>query len=352
MRIDADGSVDSQTTLAGPAGLQQGEAFVDQERAKLRLPPEVVRRLTTLSDGRAAAAVGLNVLGAVLGVVPALIDLNVWTVIWAFIVVPAAAHGFAILSHEAVHYRLFSARALNEIVGRCCGLLIGVSMCTYRVVHRLHHNHLYQRDLDPDLALMAGYPRGKYYLLKKLAIDMTGVTAWKNYSYFMGRPAKNAETNQRVKPLDDTSPRLRRQAKHDRILVLVFHAAMLIGAIVSGLWLEYLLLWFLPLISVFQVILRIRAVLEHGAVTDFTSPLTAARTNMVPTGLGWLLFPHHVNYHIEHHLYPSVPHYNLAACHTAFAEAGMLEGAEVMTVGRALRKIMADRLPAAAVVAG
>lgn len=349
MRIDAEGNVAQDATLAG---LQDGEAFADQERAKLRLAPKVVRRLTRLSDGRAALAVLTNVLGAVAGIVPALVELNAWTVLWAFIAVPAAAHGFAILSHEAVHYRLFSARWLNEAVGRCCGLLIGVSMCTYRVVHRLHHNHLYQRDLDPDLALMAGYPRGKYYLLKKLAIDLTGITAYKNYSYFMGRPAKNAETDQRVKPLDDTSPRLRRQAKQDRVLVLVFHAAMLSGAVYSGWWPEYLLLWFLPLITIFQVILRIRAVLEHGAVTDFSSPLTAARTNIVPSGLGWLIFPHHVNYHIEHHLYPAVPHYNLAACHRAFAEAGMLEGAEVMSVVEALGKIMADRLPAEAVAAG
>jgi len=340
MIIDAQGNV------------SKGEEFANQERAKLRLAPDVVRSLTSLSDSRAAAAVLLNVAGAAAGILPALIEMNVWTVLWAFSAVPAAAHGFAILSHEAVHYRLFSARWLNEVIGRCCGLLIGVSMCTYRVVHRLHHNHLYERDLDPDLALMAGYPRGKYYLLKKLAIDMTGVTAYKNYSYFMGRPAKNAETNQRVKPLDDTSPRLRRQAKQDRVLVLAFHAAMLIGAVTSGLWLEYLLLWFLPLITVFQVILRIRAVLEHGAVTDFSSPLYAARTNIVPFGLGWLLFPHHVNYHIEHHLYPSVPHYNLAACHQAFNEAGMLEGAEVVTVADALRKIMADRLPQGVAAAG
>jgi len=342
MTIDTDGSVIADTTMPG---FDKGEEFVDQERAKLRLPPTVVRSLTTLSDTKGAVSVALNVVGAAVGVVPALIDLNVWTVVWAFIVVSMAAHGFAILSHEAVHYRLFSTRWLNEVVGRCCGLLIGVSMCTYRVVHRLHHNHLYERDLDPDLALMAGYPRGKYYLLKKLAIDLTGITAYKNYSYFMGRPAKNAETDKRVKPLDDTSVRLRRQARHDRILILVFHAAMLIGAIASGWWPQYLLLWFLPLITIFQVILRVRAVLEHGAVSDFSSPLTAARTNIVPASVGWMLFPHHVNFHIEHHLYPSVPHYNLPACHKAFAEAGMLEGAEVVTVTEALSKIMADRQP-------
>ena len=323
-----------------------GEAFVDQAEVRKtsnRLAPETVRELTRLNDGKAWWSVGKNVALAVVGVLPALLDMTVGTVLWAFLVVPLAAHGFAILSHDAVHYRLFSSRRLNDIVGRGCGLVIGVSMCTYRVVHRLHHNHLYDRDLDPDLALMAGYPRGKLYLFKKLAIDFTGITAYKNYSYFMGRPAKNAETNKRIRPLDDTSPKLRNEARQDRILVAVFHLTMLALAIASGLWLQYLLLWFLPLVTVFQVILRLRAVLEHGAVTDYSSPLTASRTNLCPAPVRWLLFPHQVNYHVEHHIYPSVPHYNLPACHQACRDAGMLDGAEVVPIGEALAKIFADR---------
>jgi fatty acid desaturase len=323
-----------------------GEAFVDQAKickSGNRLAPDVLRGLTRLNDGKATISVLVNISQAVLGVTPALIEQNIWTVLWAMLVVPLAAHGFAILSHDAVHYRLFSGRRLNDFVGRGCGLIIGVSMCTYRVVHRLHHNHLYERGLDPDIALMAGYPRGKTYLFRKLAIDLTGVTAWKNYSYFMGRPAKNSETNQRVKPLDDTSPKLRDDAKQDRILVAVFHLTILVLAIGTGLWREYLLLWFIPLVTIFQVILRLRAVLEHGAVTDFSSPLTASRTNLIPASIGWLLFPHKVNYHVEHHLYPSVPHYNLPACHKACQEAGMLDWAEVVPVNVALGKIFADR---------
>jgi len=323
-----------------------GEAFVDQaeiRKTTSRLPPETIKALTRQSDGKAWWSVSKNVIQALAGVVPGLIDLNIWTALWALMLVPLAAHGFAILSHDAVHYRLFSSRRVNDLVGRFCGLIIGVSMCTYRVVHRLHHNHLYEQDLDPDIALMAGYPRGKLYLFKKLLIDLTGITAWKNYSYFMGRPTKNAVTQKRVKPLDDTSPKLRRDARQDRVLVAVFHIAMLILAIVTGLWQEYLLLWFLPLITVFQVMLRLRAVLEHGAVTDFSSPLTASRTNLAPAPVCWFLFPHKVNYHVEHHLYPSVPHYNLPACHAACRDAGMLEGAEVMPIRQSLRKIFADR---------
>ena len=85
---------------------------------------------------------------------------------------------------------MFNTRWLNDLIGRFCGIVVGVSMCTYRVVHRLHHNHLYEAQ-DPDIPLHGGYPRGRVYLLKKLARDLLGCTAWKTYAYFFGAPAIN-----------------------------------------------------------------------------------------------------------------------------------------------------------------
>ncbi|MEC8061673.1 MAG: fatty acid desaturase, partial [Pseudomonadota bacterium] len=84
----------------------------------------------------------------------------------------------------------------------------------------------------------------------------------------------------------------------------------------------------------------------HGAVTDTGSPLTAARTNLGPAWLMWFLFPHHVNYHIEHHLVPSIPHYTLPRCHAELAAAGALDKAEVRLVGSSLARVLADPAPA------
>ena len=107
----------------------------------------------------------------------------------------------------------------------------------------------------------------------------------------------------------------------------------------SGYLVQYLVLWILPLVTVVQAILRLRAIAEHGATADFSSPLTAARTNVLPAWLEWLIFPHRVNYHIEHHLYASVPHYNLPELHREMARRGMLEGAEVLPFRLTLQKI-------------
>jgi fatty acid desaturase len=100
-------------------------------------------------------------------------------------------------------------------------------------------------------------------------------------------------------------------------------------------------LWFLPLVTLLQAILRLRAVMEHGAVDDTTTPLKAARTNFVPSYLYWILFPHDVHYHIEHHLYPSIPSYRLAECHRRLRARGFLDGAEVAGMAEVMRKIFA-----------
>jgi fatty acid desaturase len=247
-----------------------------------------------------------------------------------------------VLAHEAAHYRLYEQRWLNDLFGRISGMLVGISMFTYRVVHRLHHNHLYE-PVDPDMALMAGYPRGKAYLLKKLGTDLVGLTAHKNYAYFFGAPAINADTEKRANPLNDTSPKLRRAARQDRWLVAIAPLVMLTISIAGGWWQAYLLLWVLPAVTVLQAILRFRAILEHGAVSDFSSPFTAARTNLPPWWAAWALFPHNVNYHIEHHLYPSIPSYNLPEAHRRLVQAGVLEGAEVCTLKQTLAKVFADR---------
>ncbi len=106
---------------------------------------------------------------------------------------------------------------------------------------------------------------------------------------------------------------------------------------------EYLILWLLPLLTLLQPILRFRAICEHGAVNDLDNPMKASRTNTGPAWIRFLLFPHSVNFHIEHHLYPSIPHYNLAECHKELAVRGLLEDAEVRDIRSTAQLVTAAR---------
>jgi fatty acid desaturase len=329
----------------------KGEEFKDDFRKAL--PKDVVLELTRRSAWRASVAVLQDFAVIALAVAVALAFWpNAAVILLAIIIIGTRQHALFVIAHDAAHYLLFENRRLNDAVGRAAATVQGLSMCTYRVIHRLHHNNLYG-ELDPDTALHGGYPRGKAYLIKKLLKDLSGLTAWKTYAYFLGgAPALNSATNVALRPLDDTSQKLRSEARTDRNTVIAFHLVLLAMFAWSGYLVQYLVLWILPLITVVQAILRLRAISEHGATTDFSSPLTAARTNVAPGWLEWLIFPHHVNYHIEHHLYASVPHYNLPRLHREMAARGALENAEVVPFRVTLGKVFSDRQSATSAARG
>ncbi len=324
-------------------------------QARRVLTADELAPLTALSSVRSLASIGLTV-----GLLALFIGggISAMNGPWAWVLVPIAVvaigiqqHAIFILNHEAAHSRLLPNRRLNDALGAFIGMTGGVSMHTYRVTHRLHHNHLYGPQ-DPDTAIHGGYPRGKAYLWRKLALDLIGWNAWKTYAYFFGAPAINAETLGKINPMNDTSAQLRQAARVDRWRVVGFQIAVpttlflialmsmdsVTNAVFSFKYLIfYAVFWLLPLFTVLQPILRLRAIFEHGAVTDLSSPLTAARSNR-STGSALncvaraTLFPHHVNYHLEHHLYPAVPHYHLPRLHQLLVQKGALAGAEVRDV--------------------
>jgi fatty acid desaturase len=325
-----------------------GDEFRKDERkteATRLLPTELIADLSTMNDAKSVWAVFITLMPIAL---LAWLGASLWTW-WAVIPImfamAIAQHAFFILAHDAAHYRLFSNRKINDVAGRALGAFAGISMCAYRVIHRLHHNHLYTK-LDPDVALNGGYPRGKKYLLKKLAIDLTGLTAYKTYAYFFGRPAKNDDNDNAMRPLDDTSPKLKHDADIDRWVVGGTQIGLpIIIALVFG-WaglMKYIVLWVLPMVTVLQAILRVRAISEHGAPSGFDSPLNAARTNQPGFLARLILFPHHVNFHIEHHLFPAVPHYNLPQLHRELAQRMLLQHAEIRAFSDTWKRVFASR---------
>ncbi|MDA1100276.1 MAG: fatty acid desaturase family protein [Proteobacteria bacterium] len=324
---------------------KRGEEFRDDRRGQRALPAALVKQLSRQNDTKAWASV-ISLLAVIAACIAAsLVWWTPWVVAPAILMLASRQQACFVLAHDAAHYRLFRSRYLNDLVGRALAAPVGISMRTYRVVHRLHHNHLYQAQ-DPDIPLHGGYPRGRRYLLRKLLLDLTGRTAPKTFAYFLGAPAINDDVSAADRPprdrLNDTTPALRRAARQDRYLVIAFHLGAPLLAAMSGHGLAYLVLWILPLCTVLQALLRFRAICEHGAVRDEQSPLWAARTNLGPAWLLWYLFPYQVNYHIEHHLYPAIPHYNLPACHRELQQRGLLDKAEVRHIFTTTGMVSAD----------
>ena len=323
-------------------GIDASRAASDVRRL---LPPVVLAELTRLNAARAwfAIAQTLLIAGAAFGI--AWTHFEVWVAVPAIVLIGTQQHALFVLAHDAAHYRLFESRKLNEFFGRLFGALGGIPVGSYRVIHRLHHNNLYS-EVDPDIALHGGYPRGKRYLLTKLLQDAAGINARKNFAYFFGNPAINATTNRAQRPLDDTSTALRAAARRDCLTVAAVHVAVPVGLLLLGgpvAFEKYLALWVVPLLTVLQPILRVRAICEHGAVIDTSTPLTAARTNVVGPIARLVLFPHHVNFHVEHHLFPAVPHYNLPRLHHELARRGIIGRSEMRPLADTWRRVFAAR---------
>jgi fatty acid desaturase len=321
--------------LAAPGA--PGEEFRAQRESSLA--PAEVRRLSALSPLRATAPIAQNMFAIAILFVVARRFQHPLAWLCIALVMTAQQHGLAVLVHESAHYRLYQTRWLNDMIGRLLGFSVAISMLAYRIVHRTHHNHLYE-PIDPDLALMAGYPRGRLYLLRKLLKDLFGLTASKNLLYFAG-----AEVVIKVGSRD-TSSELRRAARRDQRIALFVPVVLGLLSFALGAGRYYVALWLLPYLTLLQPILRLRAICEHGAVPDTRTTLGATRTTLPSIWVRWVLFPHHVYYHTEHHLYPSVPHYRLAECHHALAQAGVLAQAHVLPLSATLRRVFADRAPA------
>lgn len=304
-----------------------------------RLPPEQLKALTALDNASSLRSVlqTFGLCGAAWWLAGE--AETVWLQLLLLVFIASRQQALFVLAHDAAHYRLFSVRRWNEVVGRVCGMLTGISLCAYRVVHLQHHKHLFDEQ-DPDLPLIAGYPKGKKYLLKKCLKDLTGVTAWKTFAYFYGHMAANR--SHKHDPMSNTLAPLRQAALAERRWVLIWQVAALALCAYFGVLWQYLLFWVLPALTVLQVFLRLRAVFEHAAPSDKNSVLQAARTNVGPRWLLWLFFPHHVNYHIEHHLYPGIPHYHLPKAHALLRSRGQLDRAEVSTLSDTWRKVTAE----------
>src|SRR5688572_17063291 len=120
----------------------RGEEFKDDGRKAASRPDlskELVQRLTQRSAWRAT----LPILGdfAVIFAAAA-VALAFWpnplVLIPSVIIIGARQHALFVIAHDAAHYLLFENRKINDAVGRACATVQGLSMCTYRVIHRLH----------------------------------------------------------------------------------------------------------------------------------------------------------------------------------------------------------------------
>jgi fatty acid desaturase len=268
---------------------------------------EQLRKVPSIRNGFTVVAL----YGVTIGIIAGAVWLD-HPVTWvlAFLAMGPVVARFNILGHEAAHRLLFANRKVNDLVGKW---LIAYPVMNpidlYRRGHMAHHREEFGPN-EPDIPLYRGYPIPKDSLRRKLTRDALGITGWKlTKGLFRGVRSPDEKVRAQARGI------LATQVAIFGIFVLAGHP-----------WL-YPLLWFLPQLTVWRVMNRLRSIAEHGGM--HASPDRRETTHSVRQS--WLaratIVPYNTGWHLAHHVDSGIPFRKLPALHRELVRSGYVQPA-------------------------
>lgn len=244
--------------------------------------------------------------------------------IWIFLILcmGIAQNRLFIIHHEAAHRLLFSNQKINDLIGiRLIGwLAFGSGSHGYRIGHIRHHRDEFGPQ-EPDFVLYSFYPISKSSMSRKLLRDLSGISAFR-----ILRP--------RFQRLNDL--------RHLRLTVSFLSGQLMIVAlfwIFSNLAM-YFLLWILPWVCVYQFLNRIRAITEHGGMTQSSDRRRTTHYIRQNRLANFFFVPLNVGYHLAHHVDMLVPYRNLPLLDQALMEDGYISSDLIWPNYRSLWKAL------------
>ena len=199
----------------------------------------------------------------------------------------AALNAFCLLSHEGHHNVLFRNRFLNHVVSVAFCIPLLHSSTAYRVLHELHHKFLGgpgdpddYRNYTSNSRVRWGLQWIRLTIAALVYVPMIPIVAW------------------------------RRANRADRTRVALecaVIAAVVIPAVAIVPIHILMQVWVIPGVLV-GYIAGVRGLTQH-VLTDPHDPLLASRSVRSNRVVAFLML--NENFHLEHHLFPEVPSYNL-----------------------------------------
>jgi len=202
------------------------------------------------------------------------------------------------LEHEATHQTPFASPALNDAVGRVCGLILVLPFTWFRYFHLAHHRFTHDPDRDPEL-LAGPKPEG----WRAYAWHVSGLPYWGGMLAQFARLVAGRGLADFVPP-----------GAHGRVVFEARAMALIYGVALGSLSFSPLLwwIWILPVI-LGQPFLRLFLLAEHGRCPHVANMFDNTRTTFTCRAARWLAW--NVPYHAEHHVMPAVPFHKLTQLH-------------------------------------
>ena len=270
---------------------------------EFRIPPGELKRLSAVSNWRGLSAVGVEWSLIAAGILAVVYWNNLFLYPFLVLWIGARQHALVVLMHDGAHRRLHKSKALNDFVSEV--LLAWPMFATtraYKISHFAHHRFI-NTDDDPD------------WVRKKTA-EWEFPKSWCELGRMLFADVLGLKTHQLFAEIADVS-KVPESAKVRvplySIARVLYYGLICFFLVRYDLLTCFLLYWIIPLLTWFKVIYRIRGIAEHFGLSD--NAHAQSRTTIPSRFEALFVAPRNVNYHLEHHLYPSVPFYRLPVLH-------------------------------------
>jgi fatty acid desaturase len=232
---------------------------------------------------------------------------SAWTVLLALPVIGTRYYALFIIGHDGLHRRLFRGRARNDLFNDLFVLgAIGAITRINNRNHLEHHQHL-ATELDPDRHRHACF--NKTDLSQVLAyVSGLGSVVRSARLVFVTNSAARADARE-----GENAPRAGYTLR-DLAILLGWQAALIGGLTWAIGWWAYPVLWWLPVFAFTYLGDNLRSFLEHSHPESDDKADTHRLITFVSHPLERVFVaPMNMNFHAAHHLWVSIPYYNLPA---------------------------------------
>lgn len=248
-----------------------------------------LRKLSQLNPWMTGFAISMDWMMVAIAIATAEYTSSSLIYLAALFIVAARQHALLTLMHEGSHNRIAQNATLNDFISDVFAAFpLMMDTAKYRKNH-LQHHHFLNSEQDPDWARKIHqpiwqFPRKKSLILKD-SIQFVFVGAY--------------EWGKLIRHFSSAKP-----------LRIIFFATVLTTLVATGTFVLFLKYWLVSSFLILPSIQRIRSVSEHFGLPR-THELNSSRNVFAPSIERFFLSPHGVNYHLDHHLFPSIPFYHL-----------------------------------------
>ncbi len=253
-----------------------------------------------------------------------------WAVLLAIPIIGTRYYGLFIIGHDGMHRRIFASAKRSDWFTDL--LLIGPIGMVNRVNSRNHleHHQNLANDDDPDLHKHACFNKSNKW---EYVLFLTGLSAlvnvYQNLFVHTGKVDAAGRSAAAESDAAASSENHRTHSPRDIAIILGWQATLAIGLtllvgrafggtfaspltiLLKGFW-GYPALWLVPVYLFTYLPNLIRSFVEHSHPEDDDTADEHRLCTFLSNPIERLFMsPMNMNYHIGHHLWPSIPYYNL-----------------------------------------